>query len=274
MTPLLAEITAPLALLPEWLSPEHIFTEYGLIAIVAIIFAETGLLVGFFLPGDTLLFSAGILSYQVPDSDPLWAFLVFVPLAAIAGNLVGYEIGRRAGPALFAKEDSKLFRKDHLDRSHAFFQKYGPITIFLARFIPIVRTFAAVVAGAVGMNHRVFVLWSILGAIAWTSGLILLGHLMAYLLPEDITNFIQDHIDLLIVGVVVLTIAAIVVEQLRHGKKAKKAGGPTDGVAVPGVEDLLPSSDGTPARPSSAVPGVPDATTGPDADGPTGRPGA
>ncbi|MGX6449705.1 DedA family protein [Patulibacter sp. S7RM1-6] len=216
---LLAEITAPLALLPDWLSPEHIFIEYGLIAILIIIFAETGLLIGFFLPGDTLLFSAGILSYTQPDSDPLWMFLVFVPIAAILGNVVGYEIGRRAGPALFTRPDSKLFRRDHLDRSHVFFEKYGPITVFLARFVPIVRTFIAVVAGAVSMNLRVFVVWSVIGAVAWTSGIILLGHLTAYLLPKSAVDFIQGHIDLLIVGVVLLTIAGIAVEQYRHRRK-------------------------------------------------------
>jgi membrane-associated protein len=227
LTPLLAEILAPLALLPDWLSPEHIFIEYGLIAILIIIFAETGLLIGFFLPGDTLLLSAGILSYTQPDSDPLWMFLVFVPMAAILGNLVGYEIGHRAGPALFTKEDSKLFRKEHLERSHEFFKKYGTITVFLARFVPVVRTFTAVVAGAVSMDRRIFFIWSVLGAVAWTSGLILLGHLAAYLLPESTVEFIQGHIDLLIVGVVVLTVVGIVVEQTRH-RGPKKDVAPKD----------------------------------------------
>jgi len=255
MTPLLAELSAPLALLPEWLSPEHIFIEYGLIAIMIIIFAETGLLIGFFLPGDTLLLSAGILSYTQPDSDPLWMFLVFVPIAAVVGNLVGYEIGNRAGPALFTREDSKLFRKDHLDRSRVFFDKYGTITVFLARFVPIVRTFTAVVAGAVGMDRRVFFLWSVLGAIAWCTGLILLGHLAAYLLPESTVEFIQGHIDLLIVGVVILTIVGIVVEQRRHRRPA-----------VPVVEDALPGTSPAPRAAGDADGGsdAPAGTDGPD----------
>ncbi|WP_169738381.1 DedA family protein [Patulibacter minatonensis] len=234
LTPSLAEISAPLALLPEWLSPEHIFIEYGLIAILIIIFAETGLLIGFFLPGDTLLLSAGILSYTQPDSDPLWMFLVFVPIAAVVGNLVGYEIGHKAGPALFTKEDSKFFRKDHIDRSRVFFEKYGTITVFLARFVPVVRTFTAVVAGAVGMDRRVFFIWSVLGAIAWCTGLILIGHLAAYALPKSTVDFIQGHIDLLIIGVVVLTIVGIVFEQRRHSRpKAAKA---TDGPDAPGAQ--------------------------------------
>lgn len=229
LNPPLAEIVAPLALLPEWLSPEQIFNEYGLIAIIIIIFAETGLLIGFFLPGDTLLLSAGILSYTQPDADPLWMFLVLVPIAAVVGNLVGYEIGHRAGPALFTRDDSRFFRKDHLDRSRVFFDRYGSITVFLARFVPIVRTFTAVVAGAVGMDRKVFFLWSVLGAIAWCTGLILAGHLAAYVLPERTVEFIQGHIDLLIIGVVVLTIAGIVFEQRRHRR-------PTS----PIVDDVLP----------------------------------
>lgn len=227
LTPFLADVVAPLALLPDWLSPERIFLEYGLVAILLIIFAETGLLIGFFLPGDTLLISAGILSYTQSDADPLWLFLVFVPMAAVLGNLVGYEIGHRAGPALFTRENSRLFRKDHLERSHRFFEKYGTITVFLARFVPVVRTFTAVVAGAVGMDRRVFFIWSVLGAVAWASGLILLGHLAAYLLPESTVTFIQDHIDLLIIGVVILTIAGIVFEQLRH-RTPKDPASPAD----------------------------------------------
>lgn len=254
LTPLLAEIATPLALLPEWLSPEHIFIEYGLVAIMIIIFAETGLLIGFFLPGDTLLLSAGILSYTQPDADPLWMFLVFVPIAAVVGNLVGYEIGHKAGPALFTKEDSKFFRKDHLDRSRVFFDKYGTITVFLARFVPIVRTFTAVVAGAVGMDRRVFLLWSVLGAIAWCTGLILVGHLAAYLLPESTVEFIQGHIDLLIIGVVVLTIVGIVFEQRRHGRPK-----------TPVVDDVLPEPPGDGDATVGARPGGEPATPAGDA---------
>lgn len=264
LTPLLAEIATPLALLPEWLSPEHIFIEYGLVAIMIIIFAETGLLIGFFLPGDTLLLSAGILSYTQPDADPLWMFLVFVPIAAVVGNLVGYEIGHRAGPALFTKEDSKFFRKDHLDRSRVFFDKYGTITVFLARFVPIVRTFTAVVAGAVGMDRRVFFLWSVLGAIAWCTGLILIGHLAAYFLPESTVEFIQGHIDLLIIGVVVLTIVGIVFEQRRHSKPK-----------TPVVDEALPDAPAADAAPPAG--GAPSLTKSADdapSPGGDGTPGA
>lgn len=222
LSALFAELSTPLALMPNWLSPEHILEKYGFIAILLIIFAETGLLIGFFLPGDTLLFSAGILQKVGTIQEPLWLLMVAVPIAAIVGNLVGYEIGHRAGPALFTREKSRLLNKEHLDRTHAFFVKYGPITIFLARFVPIVRTFAAVVAGAVGMNRRIFLVWSVIGAIAWTSGLIFLGWLVATILPQSTVDFIQSNIDFVIIGVVLLTIAGIVAESLLHKRRHPK----------------------------------------------------
>ncbi len=232
LSALLPELATPLALMPNWLSPEHILEQYGFIAILLIIFAETGLLIGFFLPGDTLLFSAGILQKVGTISEPLWLLLVAVPIAAIIGNLVGYEIGHKAGPALFTREKSRLLNKEHLDRTHAFFVKYGPITIFLARFVPIVRTFAAVVAGAVGMNRRVFIVWSVIGAIAWTSGLIFLGWLVATILPTSTVDFIQSNIDAVIIGVVLLTIGGIAAESVLHkrrnARKLAAAGEPTE----------------------------------------------
>ena len=253
MHQLLAELATPLALMPEWLSPRHIFEEYGLLAIAAIIFAETGLLIGFFLPGDTLLFSAGILAELSPNGDPLWLMLIVVPIAAIAGNMVGYEIGRRAGPAIFTREDSRFFRREHLVRSHAFFERYGPLTIFLARFVPIVRTFAAVVAGAVQMEYRKFVLWTVLGAIAWCTGLILVGYLAANLLPESTATWIEGHIDLLIVGVVLLTIASVAFETL-HGKHRRENAAAAAGDAASAAADVATGDAPSPAELDPAAP--------------------
>jgi len=242
----MADVVAPLALFPEWLTPTHILENYGFWAIIAIIFAETGLLIGFFLPGDTLLFSAGILTELGTIEEPLWLLMIAVPLAAIAGNLVGYEIGRRAGPALFSRPDSRFFRQDHLTRSHRFFVRYGPLTIFLARFVPIVRTFAAVVAGAVAMDRRVFLIWSIIGAVAWCSGLIGLGYVIAASVPESTREWILDHIDMLIVGVVALTVVAVVVEtrfgHLLHGKK-DKGGDASDAAKDDDAASSVPADD-------------------------------
>jgi membrane-associated protein len=235
LSALITELSTPLALMPDWLSPEHILEKYGFIAILIIIFAETGLLIGFFLPGDTLLFSAGILQNVGTIQEPLWVLMLAVPIAAIVGNLVGYEIGHRAGPALFTREKSRLLNKEHLDRTHAFFVKYGPITIFLARFVPIVRTFAAVVAGAVGMDRRIFLIWSVIGAVAWTSGLIFLGWVVAEILPTSAVDFIQSNIDFVIIGVVLLTIVGIAAESVLHKRKTGRT------LAEPGD---LPSAEG------------------------------
>ena len=136
--------------------PNHLLSSFGLLGLLIIIFAECGLLVGFFLPGDTLLFSAGLLTATGTLDVPFWVLLMLVPLAAIAGNLVGYWIGYKAGPAVFNKPDSRLFRQEYVDRSHDFFERYGARTIVLARFVPIVRTFATVMAGASRMRFATY----------------------------------------------------------------------------------------------------------------------
>src|ERR1700712_705691 len=142
---------------------------------MVILFAECGLLVGFFLPGDSLLFTAGLLVAGGLVA-PLWVVLLLLPVAAIAGNLVGYWIGRKAGPAVFNKPDSRLFKAEYVDRSQAFFDRNGARTILLARFVPIVRTFATVMAGAARMDLRRYALFSVIGGVAWAAGVTLLGH--------------------------------------------------------------------------------------------------
>ncbi len=138
----------------SFLDPTHLVNTFGLIGIMVILFAECGLLVGFFLPGDSLLFTAGLLVASGVFTVPLWVLLVVLPLAAIAGNLVGYWIGRRVGPAVFNKPDSRLFKAEYVQKSQAFFDRNGNRTILLARFVPIVRTFATVMAGASLMDFR------------------------------------------------------------------------------------------------------------------------
>jgi membrane-associated protein len=158
-----------------FLDPTHLINTFGLIGIMAIVFAETGLLVGFFLPGDSLLFTAGLLVAGGLVA-PLWLVLLLVPLAAVLGNLAGYWIGHRAGPAVFSKPDSRLFRAEYVDRSSAFFDRNGARTIVLARFVPIVRTFATVMAGASRMDFRRYAVYSVVGGIAWAGGVTLLGY--------------------------------------------------------------------------------------------------
>lgn len=161
----------------------------GYAGLFAIVFAETGLFLGFFLPGDSLLFVAGFLASQGFFSVILLMVLIFI--AAVLGNIVGYEFGRRIGPRIFNKEDSFLFKKEHIVRTQRFYDKYGGKTIMIARFMPVVRTFAPILAGVANMPYRQFLAYNIAGAFVWVVGLTLLGYFLGsfvtdvdkYLLP-------------------------------------------------------------------------------------------
>ena len=196
-----------------FLDPTHLINTFGLVGMMIILFAECGLLVGFFLPGDSLLFTGGLL---IADGliAPLWVALILLPIAAVAGNLVGYWIGRKAGPPLFDRPDSRLFKRKHVDRAHEFFLRNGAKTIVLARFVPIVRTFATVVAGVARMEFRTFAVYSIIGGIAWTLSVTLLGYWLGQI------DLVREHIELFIVGVVVLSLLPIGIEALRRRRAA------------------------------------------------------
>jgi membrane-associated protein len=168
----------------------------GLIAIGATVFAESGLLIGFFLPGDTLLFGAGILASQ--NILPLVPLLIIVILAAIIGDNVGYSIGRRTGKRLFKKHDSILFKPDHLERAERFYQQHGGKTIILARFVPVVRTFAPMVAGIGKMPRSRFLAFNMIGGVLWGGGVILLGYWLGSRLP-----WLQDYLTPIILAIIV-----------------------------------------------------------------------
>ncbi|MEI4272142.1 VTT domain-containing protein [Klenkia sp. LSe6-5] len=191
-----------------FLDPTNLINTFGLIGIMAILFAETGLLVGFFLPGDSLLFTAGLLAAGGLIA-PLWVLLVLLPLAATAGNLVGYWIGRTAGPAVFNRPDSRLFKAEYVARSQAFFDRNGARTILLARFVPIVRTFATVMAGASRMDLRRYAIYSVIGGIAWAAGVTLLGFWLGQV------AVVRDHVELFVLGIVALSLVPVAVEALR-----------------------------------------------------------
>ena len=203
----------------SFLSPTHLIDTYGLVGLLIIIFAECGLLIGFFLPGDTLLFSAGLLVSNDLFHQPLWALLVLTPIAAILGNMLGYWIGYRAGPPIFDRPDSRLFKREHVDRAHAFFDRYGPATVFLARFVPVVRTFTTVVAGASSMKFRTYAIFTILGGLVWTIGVTIAGYYLGKI------SFIRDNVDLiLILGVLAAVCVAIVPIALKvFGKRGQPA---------------------------------------------------
>jgi len=206
-----------LALLPDAIDPDHLLSSFGLLGLIVIVFAECGLLVGFFLPGDTLLFSAGLLTATGTLEVPIWVSLTLVPLAAVAGNLVGYWIGYKAGPAVFNRPDSRLFRQEHVDRSHEFFERYGARTIVLARFVPIVRTFATVMAGASRMRFRTYALYSLVGGLLWGAGVIALGYYLGQI--EFVRDTVEPLIEPIIIGVVLLSLIPAVVELLKSRRR-------------------------------------------------------
>jgi membrane-associated protein len=197
-----------------FLDPEHLINTFGLLGIMVVLFAETGLLVGFFLPGDSLLFTAGLLVAGGLVA-PLWVVLILLPVAAVLGNLVGYWIGHRAGPAVFNRPDSRLFKAEYVERSREFFDRNGARTIFLARFVPIVRTFATVMAGASRMDIRRYAIYSVIGGIAWAAGVTLLGYWLGQV------DVVRNHVELFIVGIVAVSLIPVALEFLRARRERR-----------------------------------------------------
>lgn len=187
----------------------------GVFAISVIVFVETGLFVGFFLPGDSLLVTAGILSSA--GILNVYHLLIFVSLSAILGDQVGYFIGHKIGKQLFSKEDSIIFKKKHIDRAKAFYEKHGPKTIVLARFIPIVRTFAPAVAGAAEMEYKTFVSYNILGGLLWVFSTVLGGYFLGSLIPD-----IEKKLHIVIAAVIVLSFIPIGIEYWKSRKEKDK----------------------------------------------------
>lgn len=168
----------------------------GYIGITAIIFAESGLLIGFFLPGDSLLFTAGFLASQ--GKLNIWILVVLSIIAAVVGDSVGYWIGKKSGPSVFNRPDSFLFNKKNVTKTHEFFDKHGPKTIILARFLPVVRTFAPVLAGIGDMRYRTFFSYNIIGGVLWAAGLSLLGYFLGKAIP-NIDTYLLPIIILIII---------------------------------------------------------------------------
>jgi membrane-associated protein len=193
---------------------EGIIRWGGLVMIVAIVFAETGLLVGFFLPGDSLLFTAGFLAAGGHLNIVL--LLVFVTMAAVAGDQVGYLIGYKTGPRIFQREDSRFFKREHLLRTQAFYEKHGGKTIIIARFVPIVRTFAPVVAGVAMMEYRRFVTYNVVGGVAWVWSMALGGYLLGNIIP-------REWLEPVVLVVVFLSIMPLFIEWWRHRKQKSQA---------------------------------------------------
>lgn len=206
-------MTSNLALLPGWLSPETLINNLGswaVLGIMLIIFAECGILLGFFLPGDTLLFVSGLLIASGSIDVPLWLFILIVSLAAFVGNMVGYGIGYKVGPAVFNRPDAKFLKHEYIEKSEAFFAKYGKITVVLARFVPIVRTVATVMAGASRMNFKIYTLYSAIGGVLWISSVTIAGYFLGQI------TFVKENLDFIVVGAVVIVICATAFPAIAH----------------------------------------------------------
>ena len=245
-----------IALIP-WLDPAVIIGAAGpwaLLVVCFIVFAETGLLVGFLLPGDTLLVIAGLLTHTSNVFGMnIWVVALLIALAAFIGGEVGYFIGHKGGPAVFERKESGLFSRKNVERTNAFFERYGGLTVILARFVPIVRTFAPVAAGVGHMPWKKYSLYNLIGALIWGFGLTMVGYLIAYI--PFIRDLVVSYIDVILlvaVGGTALVTLWHYFSERRKAKKARAAGADTETDAAeaedlaldPEVFDRAPDLDG------------------------------
>lgn len=212
----------------EWLKPEAIITSFGafaMIGVMLIVFIETGLLVGFFLPGDSLLFVTGLMvatgAIQIPLGSltftvPIWLACALISLAAWLGDQTGYLIGRRVGPAIFNKPESKLFSHENVARTNSFFERYGARAIILAHFVPVMRTFVPVAAGVGEMPYRKFLRYNIIGVIGWGTGVTLLGFFLGKI------PFVAAHVEYFTIGFVIVSTIPIALEVLKARREHKR----------------------------------------------------
>ncbi|MDX3360999.1 MULTISPECIES: VTT domain-containing protein [Streptomyces] len=214
-----------LALGPSWLDPNHLLDSFGIWGLLLVVFAESGLLIGFFLPGDSLLFTCGLLITSHQMDFPLWAAIVLICVAAVLGDQAGYMFGKKVGPSLFNRPDSRLFKQENVVKAHEFFEKYGPKSLVLARFVPVVRTFTPIIAGVSGMRYRSFVVFNVIGGVLWGAGVTLLGSWLGKI------DFVKTNIELILILIVLVSVVPIAIEFLRARSKAKK--NPTEAAPRP-----------------------------------------
>ena len=198
------------------LDPERIAAA-GLLLVLVIVFVETGLLVGFFLPGDSLLFTVGVLAASGRLDVSIWVLVLTVPLAAVLGDQVGYGIGRRAGPALYSRPDSRFFRRKHLLNAQRYFEAHGGRTIVVVRFIPVLRTFAPVVAGVSAMPYRNFVLYNVLGGVLWGAGVPLVGYLLGGV------AVVAANVETIIFAVIVVSTLPVLLELVQARRRGRES---------------------------------------------------
>jgi membrane-associated protein len=216
-------VTHTLALGPEWLKPDVIIEWLGpwaLLGLALIVFAECGLLLGFFLPGDSLLFTAGLFVATGAIRTPLWVVCLLLVVAAFVGNACGYAIGRTAGPAIFDKPKSRLFKPQHVTKTQEFFDRYGNRAIVLGRFVPIVRTFITVMAGVGRMEPRRYLTYSFIGGVAWAAGVTVLGYWLGQF------AFVKANIELMLIAIVFISVLPVIIEVVRARRGRTHPTGP------------------------------------------------
>jgi membrane-associated protein len=208
------------------LDPKSLINTFGLLGIYAILIAETGLLIGFFLPGDTLLLAAGAFAATSASSGihlPLVPLLIGAPIAAIVGAQLGHYLGAKGGPRLFAREDARLFRREYVVKTEKVFNRFGGgKAVVLSRFIPVVRTFINPVAGILEMPARRFFVWNVIGGVAWTVGIILIGYVVGHSFPID------RYVLPVVAAAVLLSVGSVALEMMRTRRLDRAAGTSTD----------------------------------------------
>ena len=221
----------------DFLDPEKIIDWLGpwaTIGLFAIIFAESGLLIGFFLPGDSLLFTAGLLSTQDEYNLHFPVLVIGCALFAVLGDQVGYMFGKRVGPALFRRPDSRLFKQEYVHRTKDFFEHHGPKTILLARFVPVVRTFAPILAGVGEMRYPVFFRYNVIGGLVWGAGLVTAGKILGETIPS-----IDKYLLPIIAVIVILSIIPPLIEMRKHRKAARALSEAEAEAEADELEDIL-----------------------------------
>jgi membrane-associated protein len=200
------------------LDPKNLIVSFGLLGIFAIIFAESGLFFGFFLPGDSLLFTAGLLTHPNDFFHldvPVGLLALGCSIAAVGGDQVGYTFGSKMGPRIFNRPDSRFFKREFIDRTEAFFDEHGSKAIVLARFVPIVRTFVPIVAGASNMKYRTFAAYNVIGGVSWATGFVLLGWALGERFP-----WLTEKVELLAIVIIAVSLVPMGIEILRHRRRA------------------------------------------------------
>ncbi|WP_229715270.1 DedA family protein [Subtercola lobariae] len=216
-----ASITALAGINP--INPEPLVQSAGpwaLLVVCGIIFAETGLLIGFVLPGDTLLFFTGLLTFTGAIPQPLWLVLIAISVAAVAGDQLGYFIGYRSGPRIFERKETGFFSKKNVDRTQGFFTRFGGAAVILARFIAVVRTFAPVAAGVGKMHYSKFLLYNAIGGVAWTFLLVLLGFFLGHI--PGVSELVTQYLGYVILGILLFTVIAATVSLIRSRRETKR----------------------------------------------------